>query len=284
MGEVMVDETSTPEPEYEWQKPKATFDFGRMMSRTFSGVFSNFKTIFLGILAIVAITTILSIPIYLTGDLESSDVSSAALYTASGLAILSALISFVSYMLICVFTDLVVFNYHTNRPITMLTALKRGAIYTLPILLIVILYFIASYIGMIFFIIPGVIISVGWAVIGPAYLHEETSLFGSFGRSWYLTNGYKWWVWLATFVMGIITMLLWIIPLTAFAGIIGSGMDLETGEMATQNWSIILLSAAISLFSYFALALYASFITSIYIELRDLKEGIMSDTLAEVFA
>jgi len=45
----MVDQTSNPQELYEWQKPKASFQFGRVMNRSFSGLFNNIKPIFLAI-------------------------------------------------------------------------------------------------------------------------------------------------------------------------------------------------------------------------------------------
>jgi len=56
--------------------------------------------------------------------------------------------------------------------------------------LICIIYFLVVQIGGIL-IVPGIIVALGWAVAGPVYLHENITLFGSFGRSWELTDGYK---------------------------------------------------------------------------------------------
>ena len=35
----MVNQTPNPQELYEWQKPKAAFQFGRVMNRSFAGLF-----------------------------------------------------------------------------------------------------------------------------------------------------------------------------------------------------------------------------------------------------
>ena len=131
-------------------------------------------------------------------------------------------------------------------------------------------------------IIPGVIISVGWIVLGPAYLHEETSLFGSFGRSWQLTSGYKWWVWLTTIVMGLIVAVIFSIGSVLISSLsLGQifGSDLSVGFSATSFLGGVLFSLLI----YLTLALYASFTTALYTELRELKEGPLAEEMSAVF-
>jgi len=185
-------------------------------------------------------------------------------------------------MYICVFTDHFAFAQFTNRTVAFRYVFLRSLKLTIPILFIVILYFISSYIGMIFLIVPGVIISVGWAIIGPAYLHEDTSLFGSFGRSWQLTRGYKWWEWLATIVMGIIlTVIFTVIVLLSTATMVQGLSDVET--IPTFTIGTFLLGLLFSIFMYLAIALYASFTTALYTELRELKEGPLGEEMIAVF-
>lgn len=141
---------------------------------------------------------------------------------------------------------------------------------------------------MAFFIVPGVIISVGWAVIGPAYLHEDTSLFGSFGRSWSLTRGYKWWVWLATIIMGIIWTLIFLVMIGVSAAIASPvvpepGFADPTSVASGYSIANFLTGILFSVALYLALALYASFTTALYTELRELQEGPLGEEMSAIF-
>ena len=270
---------NTPEI-YDWQKPKPPFQFGRVMNRSFSGLFKNIKPIMLVILLSLVVSSVLSAPVYFLDSTDPNALLQSPIYwIVTGL---SSIFGFLFFMFICVFTDHYAFAHFTNRPAEFRHVTLRSMKLTIPVLFIVVLYFISSYIGMIFLIVPGVIISVGWTVIGPAYLHEDTPLFGSFGRSWELTRGYKWWVWLATIVMGLIMTLVFafavaLISLTAYSGF--TGTEISSAFTIGAFFMGLLMSLSI----YLALALYASFTTALYTELRELKEGPLAEEMSAVF-
>lgn len=276
----MVDHKPNPQELYEWQKPKPPFQFGRLMSRAFSGLFKNLKPIMLVILMSLVVSSVISAPMYFLDTTDPNAIMQSPLYWT--VTALSSVIGFLFFMFICIFTDYFAFAHFTNRTVDFRQTALKSIKYTIPVLFIVILYFIASYIGMIFLIVPGVIISVGWAVIGPTYLHEDTPLFGSFGRSWELTRGYKWWVWLATIVMGIIMTLIFtaavlLLSLTAFSGFT------ETDISSAFTVGAFFMGLLFSLSMYLALALYASFTSALYTELRELKEGPLAEEMSAVF-
>jgi len=263
-----------------YQGVKPSFDMGRVMNRSFSGLFNNIKPILLAIVISVVISSALSAPLYFFDTTDPTALTQSSAYWV--MTALSSVIGFLFMMYICVFTDHFAFAQFTNRTVAFRYVFLRSLKLTIPILFIVILYFISSYIGMIFLIVPGVIISVGWAIIGPAYLHEDTSLFGSFGRSWQLTRGYKWWVWLATIVMGIIlTVIFTVIVLLSTATMVQGLSDVET--IPTFTIGTFLLGLLFSIFMYLAIALYASFTTAIYTELRELKEGPLGEEMSAIF-
>ena len=263
-----------------YQGVKPNFDMGRVMNRSFSGVFKNIKYILGAIVILFLISTLLSAPMDLVNinDTSSSDVSTP--YIITSILSLISLLFFMMFM--SVFTDHLAFASFTNKTVGFKAVFLRSLKLSVPVLFIVILYVIASYAGMFLFIIPGVIISVGWIVLGPAYLHEETSLFGSFGRSWQLTSGYKWWVWLATIVMGLIVAVIFSIGSVLISSLsLGQifGSDLSVGFSATSFLGGVLFSLLI----YLTLALYASFTTALYTELRELKEGPLAEEMSAVF-
>jgi len=263
-----------------YQGIKPGFDMGRVMNRSFSGLIKNIKPIMLIILLSLVVSSIITAPIYFLDSTDPNALLQNPIYWI--VTVISSVFGFLFFMFICIFTDHYAFAHFTDRPVDFRYVTLRSLKLTLPVLFIVFLYFIASYIGMIFLIVPGVIISVGWAIIGPSYLHEDTSLLGSFGRSWQLTRGYKWWVWLATIVMGLIMTVVFgvaviLLSLTAYSGIT------DTDISSAFTVGAFFIGLLISLFIYLALALYASFTTALYTELRELKEGPLGEKMSAVF-
>jgi len=265
-----------------YQGVKPSFDMGRVMNRSFSGLFKNIKPILMAIVVCLVVSNILSAPLYFIDSGDPTAFTQSSTYWV--MTAISSILGFLFFMFICIFTDYFAFAYFTDRPARFNDVFLKSLKLTIPLLFIIFLYFISSYIGMIFFIVPGVIISVGWAIIGPSYLHEETSLFGSFGRSWQLTSGYKWWVWLATIVMGIIMTVIFtvLILITAGVGMTGfSGPDVVTTSGLTPM--LFLIGVLFSFSMYLMFALYASFTTAIYTELRQLKEGPLAEEMSAIF-
>lgn len=263
-----------------YQGVKPSFDMGRVMNRSFAGLFKNIKPIMLIIILCLVVSSVLSAPIYFLDSTDPTELLQSPIYWT--VTSISSVFGFLFFMFICIFTDHFAFAHFTNRPANFRDVTLRSLKLTIPIFFIVVLYYIASYIGMVFLIVPGVIISVGWAIIGPSYLHEETSLFGSFGRSWELTRGYKWWVWLAMIVMGIIMTVIFgiaavLLSLTAYSGIT------DTDISSAFTVGAFFMGLLFSLSMYLALALYASFITALYTELRELKEGPLAEKMSAVF-
>ena len=258
---------------------------GRVLSRAFAGVFKNIKPIFLAILIVIVIGTIVSSPIYLFDMSDPVVITQSPIYWTVTIA--SSVMWFLSMMFVCVFTDHLAFAQFTNRSTGFRYVFLRSLKLTVPVTLIIALYFIVSYIGMIFLIVPGVIVSVGWAIIGPAYLHKDTSLLGSFGRSWFLTRGYKWWVWLATIIMGIIVTLLFSVIMGVSIAISFPGLNeasLSDGGFNQGFTLVTFLTGFVSnLFIYLAIALYASFTTALYAEVRELKEGPLGEEMSAIF-
>ncbi|MEP3889615.1 MAG: hypothetical protein ABJN69_04055 [Hellea sp.] len=263
-----------------YQASKPSFDMGRVLGRAFAGVLGNIKSILFAIALAIILSTVVTAPIYMLDLTDPAAVMETNVYGI--LTATSSILGFVLMMSICVFTDHMAFAQFTNRSAGFRYVLLRSIKLTLPVLFVVILYFLSSYIGMAFLIVPGVIISVGWAVIGPAYLHESTSLFGSFGRSWSLTRGYKWWVWLATIIMTILVWFIFIVGTIILSAV--SLANIADPEMALGfTPKQFFVGLVINLFMYLAISLYASFTTALYTELRELKEGPLGEEMSAIF-
>lgn len=155
-----------------------------------------------------------------------------------------------------------------------------GLSFALPVVGLMILLVIAVYIGLIFLIVPGVILFVMWAVASPALVAERTGVFGAFGRSRQLTKGARWKVFGVELIIMVIS---WVIYGVVAAGVFRS---LETGgaaEIARNGlpFGWLVLNAVISTFVN---AFWSTVQTSLYVELRNWKDGHSDQALEEIFA
>jgi len=71
-----------------------------------------------------------------------------------------------------------------------------------------ILAWILTLIGLVLLIVPGIILSLGFAVVSPVAIFEKGSAVNALRRSWNLTRGERWNILGASFVLG---FLIWII-------------------------------------------------------------------------
>jgi hypothetical protein len=75
-----------------------------------------------------------------------------------------------------------------------------GAQLFLPLFAVNLLYFLAVCLGLVLFIVPGVMLALAWCVAGPALIDRKTGITQSLGESAQLTHGNRWRL-LALFVL-----------------------------------------------------------------------------------
>jgi len=161
--------------------------------------------------------------------------------------------------------------------------LATGLKHFLPLLLIALIYFLCVFIGLIFLVIPGIMIAVMMSVAVPARVVEHTGIITSFYRSQDLTDGHRWAIF-GLFVAYYIVQI--IISMTVFS-IMGLGFMTNSpfeaaviAATAVNTWPVILASALAQMINAILSAAGAA---SIYYELRQIKEGIGPESLASVF-
>lgn len=149
-----------------------------------------------------------------------------------------------------------------------------------PLFVLGLLLAIGVGFGFLLLIVPGVILYLMWAVAAPALVEEKTGILGSFGRSSYLTKGARWKV----LGLGLIMVVIYWI----FSAVVGVLMLSIYGlnglaAVAQQGFPIgfLLVSAVLSTI---VTAIVATIQTSLYIELRDWKDGPATEALTEIFA
>lgn len=150
----------------------------------------------------------------------------------------------------------------------------------LPLAALMLLLAIAVIIGMVLLIVPGVMLYVMWSVASPSLVEERRGVFGSFGRSRELTKGARW------RIFGILLVILvgyWIL-----SGAVG----LLTIRAVGLNATAIAQTGQLP-FGYIAFSLVVSTIinvfwgtvqASLYVELRQWKEGGTASHLEQVFS
>ncbi|MDB5707261.1 MAG: putative integral rane protein [Sphingomonas bacterium] len=150
----------------------------------------------------------------------------------------------------------------------------------LPLFVLGILLGLGVTLGFLLLIVPGIILYLMWAVAAPALVEEQAGVFEAFGRSRYLTKGARWKI----LALGLIMLVIyWIfsavagVALVTIYGVQGLAAAVQQGLPLT--W--LAVSAVISTI---LTAIIATIQTSLYIELRDWKDGPGSEALSEVFA
>ena len=144
----------------------------------------------------------------------------------------------------------------------------------LPLFGMTLLFYLAISIGFTLLIVPGVILATVWAVAGPALVFERAGVFGGFARSAALTKGARW------RVLGLIVVVfaIYFVALFVLGALVGAAA-LGTGT-STGLVDPILSAVLQTVFT----ALWAAIQASLYIELRDWKEGPQGARLADIFA
>ena len=161
-------------------------------------------------------------------------------------------------------------------------ALATGLRNFLPLLIVSILFGLAIAAGMIFLIVPGIMIACAWCVAAPALVADRTGIFGAFSRAAELTRGNRW------RIFGL-AVLLWIILVvlgTVFGAISAAAMFSTPGALqnpiAAATSPLNILAQVIQ--QTVSAVIGASLVAVLYVELRRLREGAGPQWLGEIFS
>lgn len=145
----------------------------------------------------------------------------------------------------------------------------------LPLIGVGFIFAFAIGIGFVLLVIPGVIIMVMWSVAGPATVVERDGVLMALSRSGELTKGSRWKIFGLFLALLVIYLLVFMI-----LGVVG----LSTfGTASAQSFNVAnLISTAVS--AVVLNLLWGTIQPSLYIELRQAKEGGSLENLEQVFA
>jgi uncharacterized membrane protein len=154
--------------------------------------------------------------------------------------------------------------------------LSTGLSVALPLIGLAIITATGIALGMILLIVPGIILALMWSVAVPALVVERVGVFEALGRSNALTKGAKWKIFgLAV----IIIVAYWL--LSAILGLVGLSGFSNGNPAAGLSPSGLIASVVLSTILNTA---WGTIQPSLYVELRQWKEGTDVQSLQQVFA
>lgn len=241
-------------------------DIGRVIQELFGVLGRNFVTF--AILALILVGA----PALLSGYLQQTYMVPGRLFAwqtyigsfvaAAGLFILQGAVIYATV------------NELNGKPATLGDCLSVGLRSFLPLIAIGILSYIATLVGLVLLIVPGLMLMVTWIVNLPVYIAERVGIFATFGRSTELTRGNRWRI----FGLVIIYLVAFAI-IEALAGVFGNASRIASGAGIPMIQSYVLLP----LISVASGMLTSTGIAVLYVELRRLRDGVGPAGLAAIF-
>jgi MFS family permease len=238
-----------------------SMQLGRVVQRTF-GVFGRHFVLFIGLALLL--TGLPGILFGLASGAVPGTPQAAPFTTVVGTV--TYLVSlFGGFVLQAAIVRAVVADINSGRA-SFVDCLTTGMRVLLPVIGITILYMLGIMAGTLLLIVPGIVILLMWSVAVPSYVEERAGVVASLKRSRELTKGSRW------KILGLYVVMLTIIVLIQMLVVAILG---QAGTLAIV--AAMLTSAVFG-------TLFAAMIASLYVELRQVKDGATPDRLAEVFA
>ena len=248
------------------------FDLGRVVQRTFASISQNW------LVFLVSAILLIGIPSVISGFGEGANIFTASSPLAVTAIVVGGLLALIgTYVLqgLVVFTTI---NGLNGKPVDLSTALSAGLRFFFPLLGLGIVMGLGLTLGFILLIVPGVILSIMWAVAAPVLVAEKRGIMESFQRSRDLTRGSRWMIFAIVVVYFIIAMILGMV--IAGVGFAGTG-SLGVGDAASRaSIGTLILTPIVNVVTA---VLSSAGVASIYYELRTAKEGVSPDQLASAF-
>lgn len=253
-------------------------DIGAVFSKTFQVVGSAFPTLaLLGLLFAVLPQAAFG---YLT--LSMTDPGSTDPFQTMPLLLLGAPVLLVTAALFQAAVIRTTALSLDGRAISFGAAVSTAVAHLLPIIGISIVVGLAVVFGFLLLVVPGVFLAIIWSVVIPVRIVEGKGVFASMQRSRELTKGSRWMILLIGFIFFVAA---WIFG--AIGGALGFGIAMAVGgglEGLSTPMGLWPNQVVISPLIAGLTSLVGSVGGSvIYAELRRIKEGAGSDSLASVF-
>jgi hypothetical protein len=251
---------------------------GRVFQRAFGTIAHN-PLVVLGLaLLIGAIPGLMVTMLFATFVFRGADAaaSAATLAALSVAGLVSFMVSLVISALVQGALTRATIAENEGSKATFGESLSAGLRVILPLIGAGLIFAIGVAVGMIFLIVPGVILMLMWAVAAPAVVVERDGVFAALRRSRALTKGARWKILGVFLVLAVLYFLL--VTVLGVVGLEAYGMGDASNGVAVSN-----MLGSIVLGTMFNV-LWGTVQPSLYVELRHWKEGDDVDALRNVFA
>lgn len=246
------------------------FDFGRVVGQTFGLIGRNF------VLFLIMALVFVGAPQFgvLYAQMMSFSTDPSLVPAISGLGVLINLVT--QFILQGALTRAAVDDL-SGAGVKFGAAIGDGLRFFFPLLLVAILVTLGTFAGLVFLVVPGLMLAVRWAVAAPVVVVEKVGPTSSMGRSADLSRNHRWsifglfllylvFAYAVQIILGVVMSALGANPMSYTLDGVGIGFAVASAAIA----------ALISLVSTVGTA-------SLYFELRRVKEGVGVSELAKVF-
>jgi hypothetical protein len=228
----------------------------RVFARTWSVLSRNFLTFF-------AVTAIARLPKHLNGRIDGPDDWPLVLLLIGFGVFLWVVLNTLSQAIVLygAFQDM------RGRPVDMVASVQVGLRRFFPVIGVAVAVTLLGFLGLVAFIVPGVIAFTRWFVAIPVCVVEGRGVFSSLARSALLTKGHRW------NIFGLMAVLY------VADSIVDSQIDQTLSLVAGGT---VALAAHVTWSGIWG-AFYAIFAVVTYHDLRVAREGIDTEEIAAVF-
>ncbi|MBM7066337.1 hypothetical protein [Actibacterium sp. 188UL27-1] len=243
---------------------KPPLGVGNILSSAASTFFSKFTYIF--VISFVAVLvsfityTILGISV-LNQPFADGDFSGTAVFGF----IIQILVDSLVGAFVGILVTFLTYDTVLGRQINISAYLSKLSTLIVTVLLVSIVMGLGIGLATLALIIPGLILTMIWYVTIPSVVIEEIG-FGGFGRSQQLTSGYRWPIFGLVLLVGLILL-----------GI-GMGIGAVLGATGWLGGPVLLA------IQYLGMSFSAILAATTYARLREIKEGVSVDSIADVFS
>jgi len=178
--------------------------------------------------------------------------------------------------------------YSQGRKASFAESAMAGLVVVLPLVLLALLSALGFLLGLVLLVVPGVILYVMWSVAAPSIVEERLGPIEALRRSHYLTRGARWKIFALMLVLVVVywlfTTLTQTLSIMLFAP--GAGeMDAMAGPGVDAMSNLFVGVLMVSIVSgTITSAVWGVIMSSLYVELRDWKDGPQTEKLADIFA
>jgi hypothetical protein len=254
-----------------------TVSIGRVFSRAFGTLGSNpVATLGIAFLFGALPSLLIAWAVQTLGTEAFMGLGTAAVV---GITIFSALVAIVLAMITQGALVRATVAYSEGRKASLGESAMAGLRVALPLFLLALLSALGIGLGFLLLIVPGIILYVMWSVAAPALVEERLGPIEALGRSSDLTRGVRWKIFGLILV---IIVLYWLFSaLVAMLSVMWyGGMDAFAASAGRMPLGYLVVN---SIAGTITSAVWGVILTSLYVELRDWKDGPRTEALADIF-